>query len=197
MVWPPTTHQDVQDEIANVRIPTDYFRSGHYSTGSFWGGAVSSSTLTLGILYVRPFWVARRRAFDRIGVNVNTAATAASGGLVQVGLYAPGGIPGALLFESSAVSSETTGAKEWVITLTLDPGIYWVGARSVTATSAIPMTTSAAHGTPFVGVGTTVTSSNSSQGMTGSAASNTTAGMTSSGGFSANTNAPFVLLRAV
>jgi hypothetical protein len=134
MAWPPTTHQDVQDELGIVRLgQRDYFRSGYYSLGTFIAGSAGSA-ITGGSAYARPFIIGAQRAFDRIGISVTTAATAGSGGLIQCGLYAPGlGMPGALTLTTATVSSETTGAKEWTIAVTLDPGIWWVATRAVVA----------------------------------------------------------------
>lgn len=102
----------------------DYYRPGYYSWGTF-APAFAATTLTVNVLYARPFIVPVRRSFDRLGCNVSTAATA--GGLLRMGLYAPGqGVPGALLVDAGTVDSTTTGAKELTISQTLNPGLYYV-----------------------------------------------------------------------
>lgn len=137
--WPPLNHQDVQDKIDNIAFP-DYFRSGYYSLGMF--PATNGAGLFIGanLAYVRPFLVLATHTFDRIGINVSTAASAGSGGLVQLALFGSGALPGAKLFESSTVSAETTGAKEWTINQTLTPGVWWVGVRAVVASFSAPGT---------------------------------------------------------
>lgn len=124
----------------------DVFKSGYYSFG-LTHAATTSYVLTNNRMYLRPFWVTARRTFDRIGVNVTGASTAASGGVLRMGIYGPGnGEPGALILDAGTVSSESMGAKEIAITQTLNAGVYWlacvpqVEACSVTAlTSATVM----------------------------------------------------------
>lgn len=157
MVWPPVTHQDVQDEIGSIRgFHADYFRSGYYSIGTWTGLGTSPVSVPVSVAYVRPFFLLAKRTFDRLGVYVSTAATAGSGGLVQMALYQPGaGIPGALVVETATLSSETVGAKEWVINQTLDPGVWWLGLRSVVSGCSVPMINSSENNSPFVMTGTT------------------------------------------
>lgn len=184
MAWPPTTHQDVQDEVTTLRAANpDYLRSGYYSLGMFTGMTQVTQSLSTSTAYARPFWVLGRRAFDRVGVNVLTAATASSGGLIQMAIYPPGGVPGTALVETSAVSSETTGAKEWTITQTLDPGVYWLGVRAVVSGCSIAFINSAEHNFPFVSPLTTPPASvgTSYSGYTVAVASSTVAGFPSAG----------------
>jgi hypothetical protein len=64
---------------------------------------------------------------DRFAVNVTTLIAASE---VKIVVYASNadGWPDALLFESAALSSATTGAKTATTTLTLTAGVqYWVG----------------------------------------------------------------------
>lgn len=155
MVWPPVTHQDVQDELGTIRTSQgDYLRTGAYSLGLFGSGTPATSTLSAGNAYVRPFWLNTTRTFDRIGVNVATAATAGSGGTIACAIYQPGlGMPGAFVLETATVSSETTGAKEFTITQTLTPGPWWVGVRAATANCSVTAFTNGSH--PFLSVSTT------------------------------------------
>lgn len=100
----------------------DYFRSGYYMSTDLYYGAGAS--LTVNRLYLVPLIVPVRRAFDRVGVQVTTAASA--GGTLRLGIYdSSGGVPNNCLFDSGSIASTTTGAKEAVLSLTLDPGVYW------------------------------------------------------------------------
>jgi hypothetical protein len=196
MAW-PTTHQDAQDEITGVRVPNDYLRSGYYSNGAFAGQAAAGSGVSTTTAYARPFWILRRRAFDRIGVNVTTASTAGSGGLIQVGLYSSNGIPGTLLFEGSAVSSETTGAKEWVMDVTLDAGVYWVASRCVVSGCSIPVFSSGSNATPFVSAYTTPQTTNTNHAAMSATVTAGVAGMPAGTAYTTPTvTAPLVVLRA-
>lgn len=159
--WPtgvPTVDPTVHDEVAQQAYLAgggDYFRSGYFYAGGIEpapaGGGAGSGTNTLSF---SPFWVPVRRAFDRIGVNVTTAATAASGGVVRLGLYAHGtGGPGVLIVDAGTVSSESTGAKEATISQTLDPGLYWLAA--VAQVAACSWETNGTSQTLFVPLGST------------------------------------------
>lgn len=189
MVWPPSTHQDVQDEVTVSRLfHQDYIRTGYYTIGGF--GTIGTLALAAGTAYARPFMLMTPQTFDRIGVNVTTAATAASGGTLALALWQPGpGLPGAVLYESTLVSSETTGSKEFTITQTLNPGIYWVGARAEVANCTVAAFAAASN--PFV-AGTTTAPAGASgsftQAGTGAFPTFTAPGTT--------TGAPLVSLRA-
>lgn len=107
----------------------DYYRSGYYSHGLFSSQAAGTAcALDLGELRVRPFIVTTRRAFDRIGINVTAAG--GSTAVVRLGIYTNnGGIPGTVVSGSEGtVAVATTGAKELTISVTLDPGVYWLAA---------------------------------------------------------------------
>lgn len=195
MVWPPGTHQDVQDEITPLRLAhRDYYRPGYYSLGTFVSGAMSTTTLSIDTVYARPFWVGARRTFDRVGINVSTAATAGSGAVLQLGLYGPGlGLPGPLAAQSASISTETTGSKEFTISETLDPGPWWVAVRASVAGCTVNSLLSNALN-PFTSLATT---------PSGSAANYSSLTVTAVGtgafptvGWGATITTPAVLLRA-
>lgn len=161
MTWPsvdapataPADHGEVRTQ-AYYAGGGDYFRSGYYSIGT-WPQTTTALTLSLNIAVLCPFIVPVRRSFDRIGANVSTAATAASGGVLRAGIYRhDSGVPGALLVDGGTLSSETLGGKEWTVAESLDPGIYWlavvaqVAACGVTALSSNSLP-------PFVSLTTT------------------------------------------
>jgi hypothetical protein len=114
----------------------DYYGSGGYAHGTFATGSNSSSSLSLNRLYVRPFWVATRRAFDRIAIQVSSAGT--TGAVLRLGIYSPGGgTPGSLLLDAGTVASTSTGTKAATISQTLDPGIYWVAVVAQVAACGV------------------------------------------------------------
>lgn len=98
--------------------PGEYYASPHGSTTT---GLVGTG----GALRAAPFLVGKIRTFDRIAVEVITAA---AGGLIRLGIYADDGTgyPGTLTIEAGAVDSATTGLKEIAISQTLTPGTYWL-----------------------------------------------------------------------
>jgi hypothetical protein len=108
----------------------DYFRSGRYYLGAPMHAALTTdSTFGLNVLMYRPFFLPVRRAFDRLGLNISSAAAGGSGAVIRMGIYTnTGGLPDALVVASSTISVETTGSKELTIANTLDPGLYWLCA---------------------------------------------------------------------
>lgn len=133
------THIITRDSLYQFGLAGgDYFRSGYYHLGGYIGSQTTQSA-TVGRVYFTPFWVPVRRTFDRVGLNVNTAATAASGSVLRLGIYAnSGGNPGSLILDAGTpVSTETTGAKEFTISQTLDPGLYWTAALVTVATCTL------------------------------------------------------------
>lgn len=133
----------------------DFYVSGYYSLGWDHPGSFSGYSLVTGRLIMRPIIIGARRSFDRIGVQVTTAA--AAGGTIRLGLYSHGaGKPNALLADSGSIASTTTGAKEAVISVTLDRGIYWIGMVAQTNACSVAGTSSSVQsGNPFASVETT------------------------------------------
>ncbi|MEU7170314.1 hypothetical protein ABZ949_02335 [Micromonospora tulbaghiae] len=108
--------------------PTTYYTTGRYYTTP----AAARTTAVIpngdGSLCGAPFFVGQPRGFDRIGVEVTTAAAATN---VRLGIYADtgGGLPGALVLDAGTVDASTTGTKELTIsTGLLAPGEYWLAA---------------------------------------------------------------------
>lgn len=170
MTWPsvdapasaPSDHGEVRTQ-AYYAGGGDYFRSGYFHWGIFSSTAVVPTALVQDRLYLSPFIVPVRRAFDRIGVWVQTASGA--GGVLRLGIYAPGaGAPGALVVDGGTVSCTTTGSKEVVISETLNPGIYWTAVVAQVSASppAIPLYP-ADHMSPFMGRDTTANNNTASK----------------------------------
>lgn len=159
MTWPsvdapataPTDHGDVRTQ-AYYAGGGNYFRTGYYSHGLHTSAATGTTLMAVGAMYLRPFLVPVRRAFDRIGLNISGAGV--SGALVRLGIYTDGGgYPNALVVDAGTVAADTSGAKEAVISQTLDPGVYWLAvacqAQASTCTSY-----AAATSVPYYATGT-------------------------------------------
>ncbi len=107
-------------------------------------GTTSNGATTLNRLTAVPIFVPRRVTLNRIGINITTAAaTGGSQGLL--GVYADaedgyGGYPGVLL-ASGSVATDSTGFKEAVISVTLNPGLYWLAFVAQTSTPSVPQLT--------------------------------------------------------
>ncbi|MEU8334805.1 hypothetical protein [Micromonospora tulbaghiae] len=107
---------------------TTYYTAGRYYTVPASGKATATIPNGDGALACTPFYVGQVRAFDRIGIEITTAAASTN---VRLGIYADngGGLPGALVLDAGTVDASTTGAKELTIsTGLLAAGLYWVAA---------------------------------------------------------------------
>ena len=88
----------------------------------------STTTPATNTLWAMPFVVSKVTKFDTISFEVTTLIAAKS---ARVGIYSDNGncYPGALIFDSGAVSVATTGVKDTTITAGLQvlmPGLYWL-----------------------------------------------------------------------
>lgn len=103
---------------------TSWFRTGYYTSGDFTATTTSVSP-TVDVLLARPFLCPVRQSFDRVGFNVTSGGSA--GAVLRCGIYGnDAGEPGTLISEFGTVSTVTSGSKEITISLTLDPGVYWL-----------------------------------------------------------------------
>ena len=99
-----------------------YRRAGLYHAGINALLPVPAATAA-GVLDMVPFYVPITQTFDRIAINVTTAAA----GNARLGIYADSGevYPGARLLDAGVVTTGTTGIREMIINITLSPGLYW------------------------------------------------------------------------
>lgn len=104
-------------------------------------GPLSSATGTITAsarLTAAPLFVPVTRSFDK--ANMITVTTApGTGSTVQMGIYQNGSndTPGALLQDFGSVASNgTVGSKEISISLTLQPGLYWLAQATLSVTTA-------------------------------------------------------------
>ena len=116
------------------------------------GGNTTIAAPVLNDLNVFPFTVGKTQSFDRIALAVTTAATAASGSVMRLGLYdtASNGDPQNLLANMAPTSTETTGTKEGAIAVQLTPGIYWLGCVIQVSIAALALRGVGAAWSPYV-----------------------------------------------
>ncbi len=109
--------------------PVPGFVSGRYYSTLYLATAFSTSALGPDAIKSFPFFVPGATTFNRISVQVISAAA----GKVRLGVWADnGGTPagGALLQDSGELDTAVTGAKEATINLTLQPSWYWLAILS-------------------------------------------------------------------
>ena len=104
-------------EIFAYRYP------GYYYTTALVG-ATATLALTANTMYAWPFIVPRKSRWDRMNINVTTAS---SGTKVRVGLYTNENLyPKSLIVDAGELDTGSTGSKDAVIDITLEPGLYWI-----------------------------------------------------------------------
>jgi len=98
---------------------------GKYYGPSTWGGGIFGPNFTTGSVYYVPFLARKRQAFDRIAL----AHVSSSTDHFRLAIYADdgGGHPGTRLAESGEITLAGAAADNAaVISVTLDPGLYWL-----------------------------------------------------------------------
>lgn len=124
---------DAADRYGALQHPGHAGGSGitsRYAAGAIAGTSTSTLTVTADRFYALPFIAPPRAAVVNYGaIGVTTLAA----GNVRVGLYSntsPVNLyPAALLWDSGAISTGTTGAKSGTPNVTLTPGeLYWAAA---------------------------------------------------------------------
>ena len=108
--------------------------------------ALTTGAITANRLYAIPFLVSGTHTYTKIGIYVGTL----SAGNVRLGIYnnLDGDVyPGALLLDAGVVDVGSTGLKEVVISLQLQPGLYWLALggsstptlRAIAVAGAMPI----------------------------------------------------------
>ena len=138
------------DRLNSLNSGNRFVTPGWFAYG---GGPMS---LSIARLYFLPIIVPSKYTYTGILCNVASALAGITG---RMGVYAwSGGGPGALLLDAGTVSLATTGAKEIVISLTLDAGWYFLAFTADGVATMRTVDAATAAGVPLGGVtNTTVT----------------------------------------
>lgn len=136
----------------SARPPLVRPRAGFYYGPEGGTGQVAPANNTMHCV---PFYLARRFAVDRIGVEVTAAGEA--GSVVRLGIYADSAaesLPGALLLDAGTAPGDgATGFKTITIAQEIGPGLVWLALVCQSAVTTRPTLRSlaAAHYSGLVG----------------------------------------------
>ena len=120
----------------NPTVQGYYFNKGSTNDRRYVAGVagnniqinISTTSPTANMLYAFPLVVGKSTKFDIISFNIDTAQASKN---ARAGIYYDNGnmYPGALIFDTSSVSTASTGMKNTTITSGLQffqPGLYWL-----------------------------------------------------------------------
>lgn len=128
----PTLTQMASDSSRAARLV-----SGNYY---FTSGQSATTTASMGannVLKVVPWRVPSAVTLSKIGCEVTTAGEA--GSKVRLGIYADAsGVPGALVVDGGQINGDSNTVQEATINVSLDPGLYWIGAAAQSAPTTRP-----------------------------------------------------------
>jgi hypothetical protein len=138
--------------------PTVMALAGNYMTHPFVT-TVAAGAVTAGQTTYIPIFIPVTRTFDRIGVNVTTAAVAGTAPVLRLGIYRDDGShsrPGVLVLDAGAVTITATGVQAVTINQQLTPGLYWLAAQythTVAPSTLLQVNCFSAGATGFAGFG--------------------------------------------
>lgn len=98
----------------------------------------SSGSVSAGTFRWTPLWLPGRYTFDRIGCEVTALDTTA---VVRLGVYnndATTNKPGSLLLDTT-VAGTAIATVEATISLTIGPGLFWIGAVTQSVTVSVSL----------------------------------------------------------
>ncbi len=104
-------------------------------------------------LEAMPLFIPRRLTIDRLMTRVFGAGQA--GAVLRLGVYAADrvtGDPTALLLDAGVVTADTTGGKELVISLPVEPGLLWLATVCQGASTTVPTVQKSNSANPPVGM---------------------------------------------
>jgi len=132
--------------------------TGRYYTMPQTGTALTACAPAINTLWAIPFVAERKISLDTIAFNVTTAG--GTGSKARVGIYSDSGNlnPSTLLVDGLGVTTTTTGVKSATISVTLDPGVYWLVYSAGTAAPTIRCL-AAGSVVPVLGVGASLPTS--------------------------------------
>lgn len=129
MAWPPTDHQDVEDEVTAFRALGDLnpiWPIANQQGKVFNGGAHTSTPQDVAIYY--PVTFLRACTLSELRVNASQAIASTS---AVLGVYSAttAGLPGTLL-GSGTVDTSTTGAKIATVSIAVTRGLHFFALAS-------------------------------------------------------------------
>lgn len=133
---------------------TQRFRSGYYYAAPQVRGAFSNQVMVQNKVYYVPFFVGEATSFVKMGMTIATGQASTT---IRVGIYqdnghsAPSGAP--LTEAATPLDSSAAASVETAISITLQPGLYWLAACSQGGTTQ-PTVAQTITPSPFVGGGT-------------------------------------------
>lgn len=108
--------------------------TGKWYRAPTFGPVGANLAMTLNRCYYSPFRLDVTTTFDRIGIDVATAAAAT--GVCRLGIFAAdaaGAMPGTLVLDAGTVLVDSTGQKNITISQALTAGVYWLAADNQVA----------------------------------------------------------------
>ncbi len=113
-----------------VAAPALEHKGGRWYLGPLHVMNASSYIVQQNVLAAQPFFAPRRRAYDRIAINVTGPEAGKS---VRLGIYRhdrEAVAPGGLFLDTGTVSLGVEGKRELVLSSTLTPGWWWLALLS-------------------------------------------------------------------
>jgi hypothetical protein len=136
-----------------LRPPLPVPAAGQYMLPLSQSSTSTSGTLGNGTLRLGPWVLERTLTIDRIGGEITVAGEA--GSVLRFGIYADNGnaYPGALLLDGGTIDGTSATTQVATVSLTLAPGLYWIGAAVQAAVTTQPTVRTASNPTVSFAVG--------------------------------------------
>lgn len=127
----------VRFDQVGVPFSSGRFKSGFYSLIGSTGTGTNNSNGN-GSLRLYAFACGQTVALSRMGAEITSAGDA--GSTLRLGIYADDGfgMPGALVLDAGTIAGDSATVQEVTISVTLSPGIYWVGGAVQGVTTTQP-----------------------------------------------------------
>jgi hypothetical protein len=138
----------IQAQLRSVPTPTP--ASGQYFFPLSAHTSSTSNNLTNLALRLSPWVVDTTTSISRVAADVTAVGDV--GSKLRMGIYADNGfgVPGSLVSEFGTIPTDAVAVAEVVLgsTLTIKPGVYWIGGAVQLATTTQPTIRTVASGPP-------------------------------------------------
>lgn len=100
--------------------------------------ASTAATTGIGALRMVPWLITRTLSISRLAAEVTVAGDV--GSKFRIAVYADTGAiyPGALLLDAGTINGDAVAMQELTVSLTLTPGLYWIGGVTQVVTTTQP-----------------------------------------------------------